>query len=57
MTNTAHLLTVGAKKHGKMRKRSVFPNSLILPERRGIDNNAEYSGVAVFLSNGALHYV
>lgn len=57
MTNVAHLLTLNAKKHGKMKKYSAFPNSLALPESHGIDNNAEYSSIAVLLSNGALQYI
>jgi len=57
VTNTVNLLTINAKKHGKMKKYSVCPSSMTLPKRYGIDDNAEYSGVAVLLSNGALHYI
>lgn len=57
VTNTINLLTINAKKHGKMKKYSVFPSSLTLRKRHGIDDNAEYSGIAVLLSNGALHYI
>lgn len=56
-TNAINLLTINAKKHGKMKKYSVFPSSLTLPKKHGTDDNAEYSGIAVLLSSGALHYI
>lgn len=57
VTSVAPLWTVNARKHGKMKKCSAFPNSLALAASHGVDDNAEYSSIPVLLSNGALHYL